>query len=373
MKSHTIIIAALATSLAACTPKTETKQDKDMNTLTFNKEQAAAMAAIACNEAKADYTALAKAINEGMDAGLTVSQTKEALSQLYAYTGFPRSLNALGTLQKVIDQRKANGQSIEEGTDASPLPSNYDALKQGAEVQTKLSGQPFDYAFCPAEDYYLKAHLFGDIFARDNLTFADRELITVSALSSGLENVMPQLIAHVRGALNMGLTEAQLRDIAEALKANGLQSEASRTEAAIATVVDGQDKPYSTSVWPLGEPNTAYAQYFIGNSHLAILDPTSGLCNVSFEPGCRNNWHIHHGAVQMLICVSGRGWYQEWGKESVELKPGVVIAVPEGVKHWHGAAADSWMQHLTYHANVQPGNSNEWLEPVDDEWYGKLK
>ena len=372
MKSHTIIIAALATSLAACTPKTETKQDKDMNTLTFNKEQAAAMAAIACNEAKADYTALAKAINEGMDAGLTVSQTKEALSQLYAYTGFPRSLNALGTLQKVIADREAKGLKTEIGEEASPLPGNYDALAQGTEVQTKLSGQPFNYAFCPAEDYYLKAHLFGDIFARDNLTFADRELITVSALS-GLENVMPQLIAHVRGALNMGLTEAQLRDIAEALKSNGLQSEASRTEAAIATVVDGQDKPYSTSVWPLGEPNTAYAQYFIGNSYLALLDPASGLCNVSFEPGCRNNWHIHHGAVQMLICVSGRGWYQEWGKEAVELKPGVVIAVPEGVKHWHGAAADSWMQHLTYHANVQPGNSNEWLEPVDDEWYGKLK
>ena len=372
MKSHTIIIAALATSLAACTPKTETKHDKDMNTLTFNKEQAAAMAAIACNEAKADYTALAKAINEGMDAGLTISQTKEALSQLYAYTGFPRSLNALGTLQKVIADREAKGLKTEIGEEASPLPGNYDALAQGTEVQTKLSGQPFDYAFCPAEDYYLKAHLFGDIFARDNLTFADRELITVSALS-GLENVMPQLIAHVRGALNMGLTEAQLRDIAEALKANGLQSEASRTEAAIATVVDGQAKPYLTSVWPLGEPNTAYAQYFIGNSYLALLDPASGLCNVSFEPGCRNNWHVHHGAVQMLICVSGRGWYQEWGKEPVVLKPGVVVAVPEGVKHWHGAAADSWMQHLTYTTDVKPGASNEWLEPVDDAQYGSLK
>ena len=358
----------MMTLSVACTTKPSTEPTKDMNTLTFNNTQAAAMSAIACNEAKADYAALAQAISNGLDAGLTVSQIKEALSQLYAYTGFPRSLNALGTLQKVIDQRKANGQSIEEGTDASPLPSNYDALKQGTEVQTKLSGQPFNYAFCPAEDYYLKAHLFGDIFARDNLTFADRELITVSALS-GLENVMPQLIAHVRGALNMGLTEAQLRDIAEALKANGLQSEASRAESAIATVVDGQDKPYSTSVWPLGEPNTAFAQYFIGNSHLAILDPASGLCNVSFEPGCRNNWHVHHGAVQVLICVSGRGWYQEWGKEPVELKPGVVIAVPEGVKHWHGAAADSWMQHLTYHSDAKPGNSNEWLEPVTDERY----
>lgn len=127
------------------------------------------------------------------------------------------------------------------------------------------------------------------------------------------------------------------------------------------------------SVWPKGEPNDAYAQYFTGQSYLALLDSTSGLCNVTFEPGCRNNWHIHHGANQMLICVSGRGWYQEWGKPAVELKPGTVIAVPEGVKHWHGAAADSWMQHLTYHANAKPGNSNEWLEPVDDRQYHELK
>ena len=369
-KIHCIlIVAAMMTLLVACTTKPSTEPTKDMNTLTFNNTQAAAMSAIACNEAKADYAALAQAINNGLDAGLTVSQIKEALSQLYAYTGFPRSLNALGTLQKVLEQRNAEGKATEKGMEASPLPSNYDALKQGTDVQTQLSGQPFNYAFCPAEDYYLKAHLFGDIFARDNLTHADRELITVSALS-GLENVMPQLQAHVRGALNMGVTEEQLRDIPVALKASGLQAEALRCEAAIAATVDGKsDVVCAQSPWPIGEPNTAYAQYFIGNSYLALLDSTSGLCNVSFEPGCRNNWHVHHGAVQMLICVSGHGWYQEWGKEAVPLVPGTVIAVPEGVKHWHGAAADSWMQHLTYHTDVKPGNSNEWLEPVDDEQY----
>lgn len=365
-----MIIAAMM--LASCGSKTTTKE-KDMNTLSFNHEQAAFMSAIACNEAKADYSALAEAINGGLDAGLTVRQIKEALSQLYAYTGFPRSLNALGTLQKVLGQRKAEGKATEEGAEASPMPDSYNALKQGTEVQTKVSGRAFDYAFSPAEDYYLKAHLFGDIFARDNLTHADRELITVSALS-GLENVMPQLQAHVRGALNMGVTEEQLRNIPAALIAAGLQAEALRCEAAIAAAVDGNtDVVCAQSPWPIGEPNTAYAQYFIGNSYLALLDSVSGLCNVSFEPGCRNNWHVHHGAVQVLICVSGRGCYQEWGKPAVELKPGVTIAVPEGVKHWHGAAKDSWMQHLTYHANAKPSNSNEWLEPVDDETYGKLK
>ena len=261
-------------------------------------------------------------------------------------------------------------QDVAIGAESSPMPSDYDALKQGTEVQTKLSGKPFNYTFCPAEDYYLKAHLFGDIFARDVLTHADRELVTVSALS-GLENVMPQLIAHVQGAKNMGVTDSQLQWIVSSLKSHGFTAEATRCEAAIATVKGDQTPVISPSAWPLGNPNTAYAQYFIGNSYLAVLD--NGLCNVTFEPGCRNNWHVHHGAVQMLICVSGRGWYQEWGKEAVELKPGVTIAVPEGVKHWHGAAKDSWMQHLTYHADLKPGNSNEWLEPVDDETYNKLK
>ena len=125
------------------------------------------------------------------------------------------------------------------------------------------------------------------------------------------------------------------------------------------------------NVWPKGEFNADYAQFFTGNSYLATL--SGSLLNVTFEPGCRNNWHIHHKAVQVLICVAGRGWYQEWGKEAVELRPGVVIAIPAEEKHWHGAAKDSWMQHLTYHRDVQEGASNEWLEPVTDEVYDELK
>ncbi|MBR5325775.1 MAG: cupin domain-containing protein [Prevotella sp.] len=125
------------------------------------------------------------------------------------------------------------------------------------------------------------------------------------------------------------------------------------------------------NVWPKGEFNADYAQFFTGNSYLATLE--GDLLNVTFEPSCRNNWHIHHKAVQVLICVAGRGWYQEWGKEAVELKPGVVIAIPAEVKHWHGATKNSWMQHLTYHKDVLEGASNEWLEPVTDEVYNKLK
>ena len=129
--------------------------------------------------------------------------------------------------------------------------------------------------------------------------------------------------------------------------------------------------PVGSATWPKGEPNDAYAQYFTGQSY---LNPLPGdYANVTFEPGCRNNWHVHHGAVQVLICVSGRGWYQEWGKPAVPLTPGTIIEVPEGVKHWHGAAANSWMQHLALHKDVQPGSTNEWLEPVSDQQYQSVQ
>ena len=338
------------------------------------KEQA--LVAIAANEAKGDMVGLKKALNEGFDGGLTVSEAKEALSQLYAYTGFPRSLNALGALQQVLKDREAQGLATEAGHEADALPKDYDALRQGTEVQTRLSGQPFNYTFAPQTDYYLKAHLFGDIFARNNLTFAEREIVTVSAISA-LPGCEPQLRAHVSGARNMGVKDEQLHEIPMVLRQRVGEAEAVRCEQAVAAVFGEPSKAVNTvdfSVWPKGEPNTGYAQYFIGNSYLAPLDAQNGgPVNVTFEPGCRNNWHIHHKQVQVLICVAGRGWYQEWGKEPVELTPGKVVAIPAEAKHWHGAARDSWMQHLTFHTRVEEGASNEWLEPVGDEWYNQLE
>ena len=333
-----------------------------------------ALVAIAATEAKGDIEGLKAALNEGFTTGLTVSDAKEALSQLYAYTGFPRSLNALGALQQVIVERKEAGQRVDAGREADPLPNDYDALSQGTEVQTRLcGGQPFTYAFAPQTDYYLKAHLFGDIFARNNLSFADREVVTVSAISA-LPGCEPQLQAHVSGARNMGVSDEALREIPAQLEAKVGAAEAERLCGALTAVLGENYSPVQTvdfSVWPKGEPNTAYAQYFVGNSYLAPME--GGMANVTFEPRCRNNWHIHHKQVQVLICVAGRGWYQEWGKEAVPMTPGSIIAIPAEVKHWHGAARDSWFQHLTYHKDVQEGASNEWLEAVTDEIYDKLK
>ena len=125
-------------------------------------------------------------------------------------------------------------------------------------------------------------------------------------------------------------------------------------------------------IFPIGEPNTAYAKYFIGNSYLVRISTEQiPFSNVTFEPGCRNNWHIHQarkGGGQMLVGVAGRGWYQEEGKPAQEILPGTVIHIPAGVKHWHGAAKDSWFAHLAFEI---PGEdtSNEWLEPVTDEEY----
>lgn len=130
------------------------------------------------------------------------------------------------------------------------------------------------------------------------------------------------------------------------------------------------------SVFPIGEKNEAYAKFFVGQSYLNMLSTQQvGIGNVTFEPGCRNNWHIHHAAKdggQILLCTAGRGYYQEWGKEPVEMIPGTVINIPPEVKHWHGAAPDSWFQHLAVEV---PGEdtSNEWLEPVSDDDYNSLK
>ena len=368
MKKSVLAILLSVSLTAVCAANAQTNME-----LTPKQQ---ALAAIAALEAKGNIEGLKVALNEGFEQGLTVSEAKEALSQLYAYTGFPRSLNALGTLQLVLNERKAKGLKTEAGKEADPLPKDYDALKQGTAVQTKLSGAPFNYTFAPQTDFYLKAHLFGDIFARNNLTFAEREIVTVSAISA-LEGCEPQLMAHVRGAKNMGVTDAQLHEIPAVLRAKVGETEAVRASQAIAKIYGEPSETVQTvdfSVWPKGELNTAYAKYFIGNSYLAPMDSQNGgPVNVTFEPRCRNNWHIHHKSVQVLICVAGRGWYQEWDKPAVEMTPGTVIAIPAEAKHWHGAAKDSWFQHLTYMTKAEEGSSNEWLEPVDDETYNKLK
>jgi len=223
--------------------------------------------------------------------------------------------------------------------------------------------------------------LFGEVWSRnDILSLRDRSVVTVVALmSQGL--VDSSFRYHLETAKTNGVTKTEIAEIlthaafyAGWPKAWAAFRMAKEVWAETTDTTDTKAQFEAETLWPIGQPNTGYAQYFIGESYLAPMSAEKGgPVNVTFEPRCRNNWHVHHGATQVLICVAGRGWYQEWGKEPVEMTPGTVIAIPAEVKHWHGAAADSWFQHLAYNANVQAGASNEWLEPVDDEAYNKLK
>ena len=132
-------------------------------------------------------------------------------------------------------------------------------------------------------------------------------------------------------------------------------------------------KKNSKEVFPIGVPNVNYAKYFTGKSYLYPMAGGKGInvANVTFEPSCINNWHIHHGTCQILVGVGGVGWYQIWGQEPVKMTPGVSVTIPEGVKHWHGASKNTWFQHLSI---MQEGEvSTEWLEPVDQSEYAKLK
>ena len=320
--------------------------------------------------ARGEQDKLGAAFKAGFDAGLTLNEAKELVGQLYAYCGFPRALNAAGTLMKAQELAAKNAKDAKEisrgdaesqrkeNEAGQPFVLGDKALEIGTENQTKLCGGPVKGAlfdFHPQLDAYLKAHLFGDIFARDTLDWRTREIVTIAALAARPETE-PQMKAHIAIGKVNGVTDAQAAEIVRRVQLPR----------------DPADLPRDWSPIPVGEPNTAYAKYFIGNSYLhkLTLDQVPAF-GVTFEPGCRNNWHIHHaktGGGQMLIVTAGEGFYQEWGKPARRLKKGDTVNIPANVKHWHGAAPDSWFQHIALEV---PGTeqSNEWCEPVDDTAY----
>jgi len=232
------LIAAIALSgtpaLAAQAAHQESRTMTSEQTLSAKQQ---AIAPIAAATALGDMPRLDAALNQGLDAGLTVSEAREILVQLYAYTGFPRSLNALGGLMKVLDARRQRGVQDAPGRDPGPVPTGKELLAVGTANQTRLSGAPVKgplFEFAPAIDEYLKTHLFGDIFARDNLDWQSRELATVGALAA-MQGVEPQLQSHVRIGMNVGLTASQLRGLADALQQAGHQDAARRARAALDT------------------------------------------------------------------------------------------------------------------------------------------
>lgn len=218
--------------------------------------------------------------------------------------------------------------------------------------------------------------LFGQVWNRDNLlSLRERSIITVTALmAQGLTD--SSFKYHLTTSKNNGITKT---DIAEILthaafyvgwpKAWAAFNMAKEVWSDDNTVIDLKTAHANSMIFPIGEPNDAFAQYFVGQSYLAPLSTNQiGIYNVTFEPKCRNNWHIHHadnGGGQILICVAGQGYYQQWGKPIQKLNAGDIVNIPANVKHWHGATNDSWFSHLSIEV---PGEntSNEWLEPVEE-------
>lgn len=220
--------------------------------------------------------------------------------------------------------------------------------------------------------------LFGEVWAReDKLSLRDRSLITVVALiSSGV--IDSSLKFHILNAKNNGVSK---EEFAEAITHIAFYVGWPKAWAAFRMAKEIYSESNDINhggIFGLGKENKAYEKYFVGKSYLKLLsnpgDPIA-ISNVTFEPGCRNNWHKHNakkGGGQVLICVDGYGYYQEEGKEAINLKPGDIVEIKPGVKHWHGARKDSWFSHLAFEI---PGEetSNEWLEKVSDEEYSKLK
>lgn len=227
--------------------------------------------------------------------------------------------------------------------------------------------------------------LFGEVWSRNHLlSLRDRSIVTVVALmSQGLTD--SSFKYHLETAKKNGVTQTE---IAEILTHAAFYAGWPKAWAAFRmakevwgshetqTVTTSLEAYAQTLFFPVGKKNDAYAKYFTGQSYLApIVTDGVPVFNVTFEPSCRNNWHIHRatkGGGQTLICVGGRGYYQIWGQKPVQMLPGDVVFIPAGVKHWHGAAPDSWFSHLALSVPGENTN-NEWLEPVSDEDYSKLK
>ena len=246
---------------------------------------------------------------------------------------------------------------------------------------TQTAGRTQLGDFAPTFAHLNDDVLFGEVWNEDALDLKAKCIITVvSLMASGITD--SSLGYHLQNAKNNGVTKEEIAAVithatmyvgwpkgwAVFRQAKEIWNEE--------TPVRSEKDAYQNSIFfPIGQENP-YGQFFVGQSYLAPVSTRQvPVFNVTFEPGCRNNWHIHHavsGGGQLLICVGGRGWYQEWGKEPVEMTPGTVVNIPANVKHWHGAAADSWFAHLAIEVAGEQA-SNEWLEPVSEEDYNKLK
>ncbi len=249
-----------------------------------------------------------------------------------------------------------------------------------AEKIVQTAGRNALGEFAPDFAHFNDDILFGENWNNTDIDLKTRSVITVVALMS--QGVTDNSIRyHIQNARNHGVSQKEMAAIithtafyAGWPHAWAVFNIAKEVYADNALAFSEKDRFQQELFFPIGEPNP-YGDYFVGQSYLAPVSAEQiPIYNVTFEPSCRNNWHIHHaksGGGQMLICIGGRGWYREWGREARELHPGDIVNIPAGVKHWHGAAKDSWFAHLAVEIPGEDG-STEWCEAVSDEEYAEL-
>ena len=236
-------------------------------------------------------------------------------------------------------------------------------------------------SFAPSFAHLNDDVLFGEVWNEQALSTKTKCIITVvSLMASGITD--SSLKYHLENAKKNGVTKEEIAAIiTHATMYTGWPKGwavfrlAKEVWTEDTKPLSEKDKFQNEIMFPIGEKNP-YGEFFVGQSYLAPVSTDQvPIFNVTFEPGCRNNWHIHHakqGGGQMLICIGGRGYYKEWGKETIEMLPGTVINIPPEVKHWHGAAKDSWFAHLAIEIAGEE-TSNEWLEAVDNAEYEALE
>ena len=314
-----------------------------------------------------------------LNVGVTPEELREVMYLTAPFIGFPKMLNAVSTVNEVFKERGISLPLEKQGTVTEETRHETGKAIQDKQypggVSSVMSGMPGDMG--KDVEQFLTDYFFGEIYSRGALDLQTRELLGYCVLTT-LE-AESQLHSHYHGNINAGNSpETLTAAVIQCLPYIGFPAaiKALRIIKEETADADGKAAFQREMIFPIGEPNTAYAKYFIGNSYLAPISKEQiPFNNVTFEPRCRNNWHIHHatkGGGQMLVCVAGKGWYQEWGKPAVQMLPGDVIHIPANVKHWHGAAADSWFAHLAFEV-LGENTSNEWLEPVTDEYYNKLE
>ncbi len=344
-----------------------------------------ALVSIASLTVQQSGTLLAEQIEKTLDGKvLAAEEILEAIYQCAPYSGISRAADATETATAVFKRKGIRVQANRQTTDGSAK----DRFEKGVEAQISLFGKKFEQIKksgkdnVPTANYFLATNCFGDYYTRKGLDLSTRELLTMAILVNlGTE---PQLKSHIGANLAQGRSREYLEQVIyvclpfcgypRMLNALSYLKEVSEAVQKTSPEKGLESLAVSEKIFPRGEKNP-FGKFFKGQSYLQRLNQKDvSVANVTFEPGCRNNWHIHHDGGQLLIVTAGEGWLQFDGEPARKLRAGDAVYIPKNVKHWHGASKDSWFAHISVEVPdpTATGKGNEWLEEVSDEAYGKL-